>query len=310
MKTILITGAAGFLGTNLSLELLKRNKVIGVDNLLSGNEKNLKELKSHKNFIFIKQDICSLLIISEKIDEIYNLACPASPVDYHNFPIETLLICSAGVKNVLELAVKNKARFLHTSTSEIYGDPLEHPQKESYWGNVNPIGERSCYDEGKRFAESLIENYRKKYGLDTKIVRIFNTYGPRMRSCDGRVISNFIVPALKGEDLPVYGDGSQTRSFCYVDDMVRGLILMMGSKVHGPVNLGNQNEFTIKELARLIIKFINPKLKMAFKPLPKDDPKIRCPDITLAKEKLGWQPKVFLEEGLKRTIEYFKNEQR
>ncbi|MGB9911217.1 MAG: UDP-glucuronic acid decarboxylase family protein [Microgenomates group bacterium] len=306
MKTALVTGAAGFIGSNLCLKLLKlKIKVIGVDNFISGQKKNIEELKKYKNFDFIYHDIIKPLKIKEKIEEIWNLACPASPPDYSQFPIETLLVSSYGVKNMLDLAREKKAKFLHTSTSEVYGDPLVHPQKESYWGNVNPIGPRSCYDEGKRFAESLIENYRKKFGLETKIVRIFNTYGPRMRPDDGRVVSNFIVQALKGEPLTVYGDGSQTRSFCYIDDLIDGLIKMMISNENGPINLGNPGEFTVLQLAKLVLKITKSKSKIVFLPLPKDDPKQRRPDISLAKEKLGWEPKIKLEEGLKRTINYF-----
>lgn len=305
MKTILVTGSAGFIGSNLCLRLLKTNKVIGVDNFITGQKKNIEELKKYKNFDFIYHDIIKPLKIKEKIDEIWNLACPASPPDYSLFPIETLLVNSYGVKNMLDLALEKKAKFLHTSTSEVYGDPLIHPQKESYWGNVNPVGPRSCYDEGKRFAESLIENYRKKFNLQTKIVRIFNTYGPRMRHNDGRVVSNFIVQALKGESLTVYGDGQQTRSFCYIDDLVEGLIKMMASNEHGPINLGNPKEFTVLKLAKLVLKITKSKSKIVFLPLPKDDPKQRKPDISLAKEKLKWKPKVKLEEGLRKTIRYF-----
>jgi len=310
MRIILVTGAAGFLGTHLCLRLLqdKEASVVGIDSLISGSKKNLDDLVKNKNFKFIKQDICQPLNLKGKIDQIYNLACPASPPDYQKYPLETLMTCSVGVKNLLDLAVGKKAKFLHTSTSEVYGDPLEHPQKESYWGHVNPIGERSCYDEGKRFAESLIENYRKKFNLETKIVRIFNTYGPRMRAWDGRVVSNFINQALQGKDLTVYGDGSQTRSFCFVEDMVEGLIKMMNSQESGPINLGNPNEFTVKRLAQLVITKVNPKLKMVFNPLPKDDPQKRKPDISLAKEVLGWQPKTQLEKGIEKTIEYFKKE--
>lgn len=309
MKTILVTGAAGFIGSNLCLQLLKKNRVIGVDNLLSGSQKNVDDLEKFKNFLFIKQGIAKPLKVSQHLDEVWNLACPASPA-FFKIPtvrIDILMTCSAGVKNVLDLALKNKARFFHTSTSEVYGDPLEHPQKETYWGNVNPIGERSCYDEGKRFAESLIENYRNCYQMDTKIVRIFNTYGPRMRADDGRAVSNFIIQALKGEDLTVYGKGLQTRSFCYIDDLIKGFLLMIESSEHGPVNLGNPGEFTIIELAKIVLKLIKSKSKIVYKPLPKDDPQLRRPDITLARRKLGWRPKVKLHEGLMKTIEYFRN---
>lgn len=305
MKTILVTGGAGFIGSHLCQKLVKNNKIICVDSLISGHRKNIEDLKRSKNFKFIKQDIAKPLKI-DKIDEIYNLACPASPVDFPKFPIEILLTCSIGTKKILDLAVKHKARFLHTSTSEVYGDPKEHPQKESYWGNVNPIGPRSCYDEGKRFAESLIKNYRKKFSLETKIVRVFNTYGPRMRLNDGRVVSTFITQALKGKNLIVNGDGSQTRSFCYISDMVEGIIEMMVSSESGPINLGNPEEFKILDLAKKIIAKTGSGSNIAFRPLPQDDPTRRRPDIRLAKEKLSWKPKVQLEEGLVKTIEYFK----
>ena len=306
MKTILITGGTGFIGSHLCQRLAKNNRLICVDNLISGNRKNIKNLERNKNFRFIKHDITRPLKIKEKIDEIYNLACPASPADFPKFPIKILLTSSIGVKNMLDLAVKQKAKFLHTSTSEVYGDPKVHPQKETYWGNVNPIGPRSCYDEGKRFAESLIENYRKKYNLETKIVRVFNTYGPKMRLDDGRVISNFITQALKGENLTVYGDGTQTRSFCYINDMVEGIIEMMKSRETGPINLGNPDEYKILDLARKIIVLTGSKSKITFQPLPADDPTRRKPDITLAKKKLGWKPKIDLEEGLVKTIDYFQ----
>ncbi|PJE68971.1 NAD-dependent dehydratase [Candidatus Shapirobacteria bacterium CG10_big_fil_rev_8_21_14_0_10_38_14] len=306
MKTILVTGCAGFIGSNLCFKLLEKNRVIGVDNFISGQRQNVDDLKKNSRFVFIRQDITKPLTIKKHLDEIWNLACPASPVDYFHYPIETLMTGSIGVKNVLDLALKKKAKFLHTSTSEIYGEPKEHPQKETYWGHVNPIGPRSCYDEGKRFAESLIENYREKYQLDTKIVRIFNTYGPRMRINDGRVISNFITQSLKGKNLTVYGQGFQTRSFCFVDDLVKGLIKMMVSGEHGPINLGNPEEYSVLKLAKKIIKLTKSKSKIVFLPLPKDDPTRRKPDITLAKKKLVWQPKVSLQKGLLETINYFE----
>lgn len=310
MKTILVTGCAGFIGSNLCFKLLEKNRIIGVDNFISGQRKNINDLKKNPQFVFISQDVTKPLKIlfskREHLDEIWNLACSASPIDYVQYPIETLMTGSIGVKNVLDLALKNKAKFLHTSTSEIYGEPQEHPQKETYWGHVNPIGPRSCYDESKRFAESLIENYRKKYKLDTKIVRIFNTYGPRMRIDDGRVVSNFITQALKGKNLTVYGKGLQTRSFCFVSDMIEGLIKMMKSREHGPVNLGNPEEYTVLELAKKIIQITNSKSKMVFLPLPADDPTRRRPDISKAEKKLSWRPKVSLKDGLLKTISYFR----
>jgi UDP-glucuronate decarboxylase len=306
MKIILVTGGAGFIGSHLCRRLVKDHQVICLDNLISGQLKNLKALQKEKNFRFIKQDITQPLSFKGPIDEIYNLACPASPVDFPKYPLEILLTCSSGVKNVLDLAVKKQAKILHTSTSEIYGDPLRHPQRETYWGNVNPIGPRSCYDEGKRFAESLVENYRKKYQLETKIIRVFNTYGPMMRADDGRVISTFVNQALKGRPLTVNGSGNQTRSFCFVSEMVDGLLKMMVSEEKGPINLGNPKEFKILDLARKILVLTGSKSKIVFRSRPKDDPSRRKPDITLAKKRLGWEPKVDLEEGLTKTINYFK----
>lgn len=306
MKTILITGGAGIIGSHLCRELLKKSKIICVDNLSTGSRENLKDLLKNPRFRFIKQDIVKPLKIRQSIDEIYDLACPASPVYLKKMAIEILMINSVGVKNLLDLALRRKAKFLHASTSEVYGNPKEHPQKETYWGHVNPVGPRSCYDEGKRFAESLIENYRKKYGLDTKLIRIFNTYGPGMRPDDGRVISNFIIQALKGKDITVYGDGSQTRSFCFVSDLIKGILKMMKSKEHGPFNLGNPQEMKIIDLAKKIIVLTGSKSKIAFLPLPGDDPTVRRPDITLAKKKLSWQPVVSLEKGLTESIDCFR----
>jgi UDP-glucuronate decarboxylase len=306
MKTVLVTGGAGFIGSHLCQRLSKNNKVICVDSLISGDLKNLEDLKKEKNFRFIKHNIVKPFRVDRPVDEIYDLACPASPADFPKYPIEILLTCSVGVKNVLDLALKHKAKFFHTSTSEVYGDPKEHPQKESYWGNVNPVGPRSCYDEGKRFAESLIENYRKKHNLDTKIVRVFNTYGPKMRFDDGRVISNFITQALEGKKLTVHGDGTQTRSFCYIDDMIEGILRMMRSNQSGPINLGNPGEIRILNLARKIITMTSSRSKIVFRPLPKDDPARRNPDIGLAKKRLNWRPKVKFEEGLEKAIKYFE----
>lgn len=306
MSTILVTGGAGFIGANLSRRLVELgDKVICVDNLLTSSQRNIEELMSKSSFTFVNADICRPLSIDETIDEVYDLACPASPPDYQKYPIETLMVCSDGVRNMLELALVKGAKFLHTSTSEVYGDPLEHPQEETYWGRVNPIGERSCYDEGKRFAESLIVNYRNLHNLDAKIVRIFNTYGPRMRANDGRVVSNFINQALRGEDLTVYGDGSQTRSFCFISDMVDGLITMMASDEPGPINLGNPIELKVSELADKVLRLTGSASRITVKPLPADDPAKRRPDITLAQERLGWAPSVALDEGLNETVEWF-----
>ncbi|PLW79488.1 NAD-dependent dehydratase [Candidatus Woesearchaeota archaeon] len=305
MKTVLVTGGAGFLGSHLCEALLKKgNKVICVDNLYTGSENNISKLFTDKNFSFINHDIIEKLDV--ECDEIYNLACPASPPHYQKNPVFTLKTSVLGIINLLELARKNNARLLHASTSEVYGDPLEHPQKESYWGNVNPIGIRSCYDEGKRVAETFCMDYKRKYDLDVKIIRIFNTYGPNMDKDDGRVVSNFINQALKGKDITIYGDGTQTRSFCYVSDLIEGIIKMMEFNESGPINLGNPNEFTMLELADKVIDLIDSKSKISFSNLPEDDPKLRKPDITLAKEKLDWEPKINLQEGLKKTIEYFK----
>lgn len=307
MKTILVTGGAGFLGSHLCEALLKKgNRVICVDNSYTGSNNNIKEFIGNKNFEFLKHDITKPIDI--KCDEIYNLACPASPVHYQKDPIFTLNTSVFGIINLLELAKKNNAKILQASTSEIYGDPLEHPQKESYFGNVNTVGIRSCYDEGKRVAETYCMDYHRKYGINIKIIRIFNTYGPKMARNDGRVVSNFITQALDGKDITIYGNGSQTRSFCYVSDLIDGIIKMMKqTDFIGPVNLGNPNEFTVKELAEKVIKMTGTKSKIIYKPLPQDDPKVRRPDITLARTKLNWEPKVQLEEGLKKTIEYFNN---
>lgn len=307
---ILVTGGAGFIGSHLSKKLLEEgNQVVCVDNFYTGNKKNISGLARNRNFELLEHDIINPLDI-DGLDQIYNLACPASPPHYQKDPIFTMKTSWLGSLNLLELARKNNCRILHASTSEVYGDPKVHPQPENYWGNVNPIGIRACYDEGKRAAETLFFDYQRKYGTDIRIVRIFNTYGPNMDPNDGRVVSNFITQALDSKDLTIYGDGSQTRSFQYVDDLVEGMVRMMNNKSNfsGPVNLGNPDEFTVVELAEKILEMIpESKSKITYKSLPQDDPKQRKPDISLAKEKLNWEPKVKLEEGLKKTIEYFRN---
>lgn len=309
MKRILVTGGAGFIGSNLCRRLLAEgNYVICVDNLYTGRMVNIEEFVGQENFEFINHNIIEPLDIS-RIDEIYNLACPASPPHYQKSPTYTTKTCILGVINMLELATKNHAKIMHFSTSEVYGDPHVHPQVETYRGNVNPIGPRACYDEGKRCAETLCFDYHREYGTKIKVIRIFNTYGPGMDPEDGRVVSNLIIQALKGEDITLYGDGKQTRSFCYVDDLVEGIVRMMASEdaFMGPVNLGNPGEFTIKELADFILEMIPTKSKVVYMDLPKDDPMQRKPDITLAHEMLdGWSPKIALKEGLEFTIEYFK----
>lgn len=307
-KRILVTGGAGFIGSHLCERLLNEgNEVICVDNFFTGIKDNIKHLMDNPYFEVIRHDICFPLYI--EVDEIYNLACPASPIHYQKDPVQTTKVSVLGSINMLGLAKRLKIRILQASTSEIYGDPEVHPQKEDYWGNVNPIGPRACYDEGKRCAETLFFDYHRQHNLKIKVVRIFNTYGPRMHPNDGRVVSNFTVQALKNEPITVYGDGTQTRSFCYVDDLVDGIIKMMNSPddFTGPVNLGNPEEYRIIDLAEKIIDLTGSKSKIVFKPLPQDDPKKRRPDITLAKEKLGWKPKVPVDEGLKKTIEYFEN---
>ena len=307
MKNILIAGGAGFIGTNLTKRLLNEgNKVICVDNFHTGKLKNIEHITS-ENFELITHDITKPIIINDHIDEIYNLASPASPPHYQAAPLQTIKTNIYGVFNLLELAKEYNAKFLQTSTSEVYGEPLEHPQKETYWGNVNPNGIRSCYDESKRCSESICFNYNKEYNTKIKVVRIFNTYGPFMDSYDGRVVTNFIIQSLKDEDITVYGDGSQTRSFCYVDDMVDGLIKMMATEddFKGPVNLGNPDEFTIKEFAQKVIHKTDSNSNIVYLPLPQDDPTQRKPDITVAKEKLNWEPKIMLDKGLDKTIEYY-----
>jgi len=306
-KRILVTGGAGFLGSHLCERLLKDgNDVVSVDNYYSSNKQNIAHLLDNLRFETIRQDITFPLYL--ETDQIYNLACPASPVNYQRDPVQTTKTCVHGAINMLGLAKRVKAKILQASTSEIYGDPSAHPQNEEYWGSVNPVGIRSCYDEGKRCAETLFFDYHRQYNLEIKVVRIFNTYGPQMHPEDGRVVSNFIVQALRGRDITIYGDGLQTRSFCYVNDLIDGLVLMMNSpsKLLGPINLGNNCEFTVLELAEKILKLTGSKSKLIFNRLPLDDPKQRQPDISLALEKLGWQPKISLEDGLKETIAYFK----
>lgn len=305
---IVITGGAGFIASHLTDLLIKEgHEIICVDNLITGSLHNIKHNEGNKNFKFIKHDISSYLDFDGKVDFVLHLASPASPVDYNELPIETLEVGSLGTFNALELALKNKAKFLFSSTSEVYGDPLISPQTEEYWGNVNPIGPRSVYDEAKRFAEATVMAYHRHYGLDTRIIRIFNTYGPRMRKNDGRVVPNFINQALSYMPFTIYGDGSQTRSFCYVSDMVSGIYLAMKSNIHAPINLGNPNEFTMTELAEVVSKVVGIPNKTIDKPLPPDDPKQRCPDISKAKKELGWEPFVQLEEGISKTVEWFRN---
>ncbi len=305
MKRILITGGAGFIGSHLCEKLLEEgNDVICLDNFFTGSKDNIRHLIGNNRFELVRHDV--IIEYLAEVDQIYNLACPASPVHYQYNPIKTTKTSVMGIINMLGLAKRCKARILQASTSEVYGDPHIHPQVESYWGNVNPIGIRSCYDEGKRCAETLMMDYYRQNNVDTKIVRIFNTYGPNMAQNDGRVVSNFILQALKNEDITIYGDGSQTRSFCYVDDLIEGLIRMMNSKLVGPVNLGNPSERTILDFAKLIIKLTNSKSQIIYKPLPSDDPTQRQPDISLAKKELDWEPKIDIEEGLMKTINYFK----
>jgi len=304
--TILVTGGAGFLGSHLCEKLLAQGKdVLCVDNFFTGTKSNIKHLLSNPHFEFLRHDVTQPLHV--EVEQIYNLACPASPVHYQNDPIQTTKTNVLGALNMLGLAKRLKVRILQASTSEVYGNPLVHPQPESYWGNVNTMGERSCYDEGKRCAETLFYDYHRKHGVDIRVMRIFNTYGPRMHPADGRVVSNFIVQALKGEDITIYGDGSQTRSFCYVDDLVDGMIRLMNSDEYvGPINIGNPNEFTMLELAVKVLQQTQSKSSIRYCPLPADDPTQRKPDITLAKEKLNWEPKIQLNEGLIDTIAYFK----
>ena len=303
----MVTGGAGFLGSHLCERLLNDgHDVLCVDNFYSGTKDNIEHLVENPHFEMMRHDVTFPLYV--EVDEIYNLACPASPIHYQRDPVQTTKTSVHGAINMLGLAKRTKAKILQASTSEVYGDPEVHPQNESYWGHVNPIGIRSCYDEGKRCAETLFFDYHRQHQLDIKVVRIFNTYGPRMHPNDGRVVSNFIVQALSGKDITIYGDGSQTRSFCYVDDLIEGFIRLMASPsdTTGPINIGNPVESTIKELAETIISMVGGKSKLIFNPLPQDDPKQRKPDITLARNKLGWEPKVKLHDGLSNTVDYFK----
>ncbi|HET7103765.1 MAG TPA: UDP-glucuronic acid decarboxylase family protein [Terracidiphilus sp.] len=304
---VLISGAAGFLGSHLTDAMLAAgHSVIGVDNMCTGSMNNLRHLEREARFKFCNQDIC-IRFDPGHVDYVFNLASPASPVDYHRLGIETLMVGSAGTQNMLEIARQYDARFLHASTSECYGDPVEHPQTEEYWGNVNPIGPRSVYDESKRFSEALVMAYHRSFGVDTRIVRIFNTYGPRLKQDDGRVISNFMMQALKGESLTVYGDGSQTRSFGYVSDTIEGIVGLSQSDEHLPVNIGNPSEWTVLDCARAVLRVTSSKSDITFRPLPQDDPAQRRPDITKAKRLLGWEPKIDLETGLKLSLEYFRS---
>jgi len=306
---IIVTGGAGFIGAHLCEHLLNENhKVICIDNLITGRKENIKEFLGNKNFEFIEKDISDSISYKEKIDWIFDLASPASPVDFKRYPIEILKVGSYGVLNMLELAKKNNARFLLSSTSEVYGDPEINPQHEDYWGHVNPIGVRSVYDESKRFAEALAMAYHRKHGLDIRIARIFNTFGPKMRLDDGRAVPNFIDQALNNRPITVYGDGSQTRSFCYISDQIDGLMKLMNSDHHLPINIGNTQELSILEFAKKIKKMCNSKSEITFHPLPKDDPKQRRPNISKAKKILAWEPKVSLEKGLEKTINYFKKD--
>lgn len=305
-KTVLVTGGAGFIGSNLCRFLLGMGfRVVCVDNMLTGSSSNISDVKGSSDFVFISHDVTKPLEISGPVHFVLHFASPASPVDYMNFPIQTLKVGALGTHNMLGLAKAKKAVFVLASTSEVYGDPLVHPQPESYWGNVNPIGPRGVYDEAKRFAEALTMAYYRFHKLDTKIARIFNTYGPFMRKNDGRVVPNFITQALSGRPLTVYGDGLQTRSFCYISDLIDGIYKLMLSKVNDPVNLGNPEEFTVIDFARKILKLTGSSSKITFKQLPVDDPKTRCPDITRARQLLKWVPKVSVDEGLRETIEWF-----
>jgi dTDP-glucose 4,6-dehydratase len=304
---VLVTGAAGFLGSHLTDRLLgEGHAVIGVDNLCTGSRENIAHLSSELRFQFEEQDICQPFDFGP-VDYVFNFASPASPPEYLRLGIETLRVGSIGVENALKIAEKYKTGFLHASTSECYGDPLEHPQKESYWGNVNPVGPRSVYDESKRFAEAMVMAYHRSRGVNTHLVRIFNTYGPRLRPGDGRVVSNFMMQALRGEPLTIYGDGSQTRSFCYVDDLIEGILRLSRSEEHLPVNIGNPVEFTVLEAAQAILEVTGSRSEMCLRALPVDDPSRRCPDISKARTLLGWEPRITLREGLQKSLEFFKS---
>ena len=306
-KRVMVTGGAGFLGSHLCERLLNDGcEVLCVDNFYSGTKDNVAHLMGHPHFELMRHDVIFPLHV--EVDEIYNLACPASPVHYQRDPIQTTKTSVHGAENMLGLAKRLKAKILQASTSEVYGDPEVHPQHEGYWGRVNPIGIRSCYDEGKRCAETLFFDYHRQHQVEIKVVRIFNTYGPRMHPNDGRVVSNFIVQALRGEDITIYGDGAQTRSFCYVDDLIEGFVRMMatGTEVTGPINIGNPDEFTIKQLAEAVLAIVGGNSKLVLKPLPQDDPRQRKPDITLAQEVLSWEPSVKLNQGLIKTVDYFR----
>ena len=305
-QRVVITGAAGFIGSHLSEVLLDRGySVLGIDNLLTGDVANIAHL-TNRDFLFVKHDVTNYIHVEGPVDFVLHWASPASPIDYLELPIPTLKVGALGTHKALGLAKAKSARFVLASTSEVYGDPVVHPQKETYWGNVNPIGPRGVYDEAKRFAEAMTVAYHRYHGLDAKIVRIFNTYGPRMRIHDGRAVPSFIAQALQGEDVTVFGDGTQTRSFCYIDDLVDGIIRLMLSNLNDPVNIGNPHEMTIDTIARTIIRMTGSKSQIVYRPLPTDDPKVRQPDITRARQLLGWEPHVPLEQGLIRTIEYFR----
>ncbi len=305
-RRVVITGAAGFIGSHLSDALLDRGySVVGIDNLLTGDTANIAHL-ANRDFVFVKHDVTNYIYVEGPIHAVLHWASPASPIDYLELPIPTLKVGALGTHKALGLAKAKNARFVLASTSEVYGDPLEHPQKETYWGNVNPIGPRGVYDEAKRFAEAMTTAYHRYHSLDTKIVRIFNTYGPRMRVNDGRAVPAFMSQALRGEDVAIFGSGEQTRSFCYITDLVDGILRLMESDVHDPVNIGNPHEMTIEEIARTIIRIAGSRSRIVYRPLPEDDPKVRKPDITRARTLLGWEPKVPLEEGLLKTLDYFR----